>query len=85
VDGSRKATLGIGFEDRSDAFDFGVALQEIRRQNHMDGNATNGKNGAHNGAVSPQADKNDYSLKEGETINITIGVNALPFISIPQY
>lgn len=73
VDGSRKATLGIGFEDRSDAFDFGVALQEIRRQNHMDGNATNGKNGAHNGAVSPQADKNDYSLKEGETINITIG------------
>lgn len=81
VDRARKAILGIGFEDRSDAFDFGVALQEVRR--HMDAAAaaaSNGKgkgmgaNGADNGARDKPAEKVDYSLKEGETISITIGV-----------
>ena len=75
VDGPRKAILGIGFEDRSDAFDFGVALQEVRR--HMDAAAaSNGRNpnGSKKGATVPATEKMDYSLKEGETISITIGV-----------
>ncbi|KAF8537454.1 hypothetical protein BDD12DRAFT_911469 [Trichophaea hybrida] len=74
VDGSRKAILGIGFEDRSDAFDFGVALQEIRRHMDATANSNNGKklNRAQNNSA-PLAEKKDYSLKEGETISITIG------------
>ncbi|KAI5795578.1 hypothetical protein EDC01DRAFT_57289 [Geopyxis carbonaria] len=76
VDGPRKAILGIGFEDRSDAFDFGVSLQEVRRQNNLDGKggAKNGLNGNKiDAADDPFAEKKDYSLKEGETISITIG------------
>ncbi|RPB19587.1 DUF1681-domain-containing protein [Terfezia boudieri ATCC MYA-4762] len=61
VDGKRKAYLGIGFEDRGAAFDFGVCLQEVRRHNNLD-------------APKPGTTRaEDYSLKEGETIKITIG------------
>ena len=66
--------LGIGFEDRSDAFDFGVALQEVRR--HMDATKKSTKKPKKKELL---AAKKDYSLKEGETINITIGV--LPLIT----
>jgi hypothetical protein len=40
-------------------------------------NASNGKklNGSQKNAA-PLAEKKDYSLKEGETINITIGVSS---------
>ena len=92
VDGPRKAILGIGFEDRSDAFDFGVALQEVRR--HMDAHrsAAAGSNGhgtkdgaaaglagvGGGGGAPAVAEKKDYSLKEGETISITIGVRPCP-------
>jgi hypothetical protein len=77
VDGPRKAVLGVGFEDRGNAFDFGVALQEVRRHMDATANASNGKklNGSQKNAA-PLAEKKDYSLKEGETINITIGVSS---------
>jgi hypothetical protein len=61
----RKAVLGIGFEDRSDAFDLGVALQEARRGLGLEADA----------AKKPEANQveKDYSLKEGETITVNIG------------
>lgn len=73
--------LGIGFEERSEAFDFGVSLQEVRRHNNLENDgatrsagANNKKGGAKKTTGLAPAEKKDYSLKEGETINITIGV-----------
>lgn len=70
--------LGIGFEERSEAFDFGVSLQEVRRHNDFEVNGAAGPNkkgGAKKAAeLKPVEARKDYSLKEGETINITIGV-----------
>ncbi|PHH59793.1 hypothetical protein CDD81_2560 [Ophiocordyceps australis] len=63
----RRAVLGIGFEDRSDSFDFSVALQGARRSLGWD---------AAGGEAAPLAQRpaaaetKDYSLKEGETITI---------------
>lgn len=78
VDSGRKAMLGIGFEERSEAFDFGVSLQEVRRHNDFELNGVAGQNkkgGAKKATeLTPVEPRKDYSLKEGETINITIGV-----------
>ena len=75
VDGPRRAFLGIGFEERSDAFDLGVCLQEVRRHNNMDGEGVAAKKAAAALIDSKGGEEGkDYSLKEGETISITIGV-----------
>lgn len=73
-EGGMKATLGIGFEDRSPAFDFGIALGEVRKVLGMDGNAT--ASGPQNSKAKSNTDpdvKQDFSLKEGQTINIQVG------------
>lgn len=76
----RKATLGIGFEERGEAFDFGVALQEAqkalgmlapggepgRQQQQQQQNQQQG------GKAATAEDKRDYSLKEGETITVNL-------------
>jgi hypothetical protein len=81
-DGGMKATLGLGFEERPEAFDFGVCLQDVRRVLGMDGEpaASAQKSGKRVGAsgkaaiATPSSDiKRDYSLKEGETIKINLG------------
>ncbi|KFH42394.1 Adaptin ear-binding coat-associated protein-like protein [Hapsidospora chrysogenum ATCC 11550] len=71
----RKAVLGIGFEERSEAFDFGVALQEARRALGWEG----GRTGPGNQKVSDakKVEDKDYSLKEGETITVNIGSKGL--------
>lgn len=64
----RKATLGIGFEDRSEAFDLGVALQEARKSLGFDEGP-----GSQAAAQARPEEKRDYSLKDGETITINLG------------
>ena len=78
-EGGRKATLGIGFEERSEAIDFGICLQECRKvlgfeEGSQQGSVTakKGVMKAGGGAVD-EAQKKDWSLKEGETIKIDIG------------
>jgi hypothetical protein len=78
-DGGRKATLGRGFEERPEAFDFGVALQDARRTLHMDGPPTGvgaaaGARGAGGKKMQEKEEvKRDLSLKQGEMITISIG------------
>jgi adaptin ear-binding coat-associated protein 1/2 len=73
-EGGMKATLGIGFEDRSPAMDFNIALTEARKVLSIDpssgaqaGRAMNAKSGG------LQDVKQDFSLKEGEKIHIQVG------------
>ncbi|EHK20836.1 uncharacterized protein TRIVIDRAFT_69655 [Trichoderma virens Gv29-8] len=64
----RKAVLGIGFEERSDAFDLAVSLQEARRSLGWEAEQS------HNPAeAKTKTETKDYSLKEGETITVNLG------------
>jgi hypothetical protein len=73
----RKAVLGMGFEERSEAFDFSIALQDARRVLGFESNPTGaGGPGARGGAKAKkevEEPKRDFSLKEGETISINLG------------
>lgn len=73
-EGGMKATLGIGFEDRSPAFDFGIALGEVRKVLGMDANtAISGPPNTKTKSSEDQDMKQDFSLKDGQTINIQVG------------
>lgn len=72
----RKAVLGMGFEERSEAFDFSIALQDARRVLGFDASTTNAAGGPRGAKASQQVveePKRDFSLKEGETISINLG------------
>ncbi|RDL30481.1 putative adaptin ear-binding coat-associated protein 1 [Venustampulla echinocandica] len=73
-EGGRKAVLGIGFEERSDAFDFSVALQEARKALGIDASSDGGAGGKKASKAKEKVpEKKDFSLKEGETITVNIG------------
>ncbi|KAI9840336.1 MAG: hypothetical protein M1837_001754 [Sclerophora amabilis] len=75
-EGGRKAVLGIGFEERSEAFDFGVCLQEVRKMQEPDKwlfGVGKKAGAASNKTLLPGAETKDFTLKEGQTIAVNIG------------
>ena len=73
-EGGMKATLGIGFEDRSPALDFNIALAEMRKVLWEGGNSANSSGrGDGKGKAVDESNKQDFSLKEGEKIHIQVG------------
>ncbi|CAG8446392.1 10498_t:CDS:2 [Scutellospora calospora] len=63
----RRAFIGIGFQERSEAFDFQVTLQDHIKHLKAEKEATE------HAKVASLAPKKDYSLKEGQTISINLG------------
>lgn len=69
--GAMKATLGIGFEDRSPAFDFGIALSEAQKVLGL--TSINSASQKSDPSKPQETTKQDFSLKEGEKIHIQVG------------
>ncbi|RYP37203.1 hypothetical protein DL767_003022 [Monosporascus sp. MG133] len=67
----RKATLGVGFEERSEAFDFSVSLQEAQKSLGWERSDPSGKKPPA-AQRKDSEEKRDLSLKEGETITVNL-------------
>jgi len=65
-EGGRKAYIGLGFEERTESFDFNVALQDYVKRSK----AATDPESALDAAV--HAPPPDYSLKDGQTMTIKI-------------
>ncbi|KAJ6618862.1 adaptin ear-binding coat-associated protein 1 NECAP-1 [Mycena sp. CBHHK59/15] len=69
-DAGKKAYIGMGFQERTDSFDFNVALQDYtkRRKAALNPPTASDEPSPH----IPAGPKKDYSLKEGQTFSISI-------------
>ncbi|KAL1676992.1 hypothetical protein EV122DRAFT_279562 [Schizophyllum commune] len=68
-DAGKKAYIGLGFAERTDSFDFNVALQDYtKRWKARKEPPAEGEPSPH----LPTGPKKDYSLKEGQTFSISI-------------
>ncbi|KAL8692108.1 MAG: hypothetical protein Q9218_002804 [Villophora microphyllina] len=84
-EGGRKAVLGVGFEERTEAMDFGICLQGARRVLGIDsgdggaGGGVSAEKGGSRGVngvgtrAQDEGQKKDWGLKEGEMIRVEIG------------
>lgn len=74
----KHAYLGMGFQERTEAFDFQVSLQDwqkrqrIPKLEHSDSSSSTASSSSAASSVS-SAPKRDFSLKAGETISVRIG------------
>ncbi|ESK94156.1 adaptin ear-binding coat-associated protein 1 [Moniliophthora roreri MCA 2997] len=73
-DSGKKAYIGLGFAERTDSFDFNVALQDYTKRWKA---AKNPPTSDEAETVTPSphipaGPKKDYSLKEGQTFSISI-------------
>ncbi|KAK4225394.1 adaptin ear-binding coat-associated protein 1 [Podospora fimiseda] len=69
----KKATLGIGFEERSEAFDFGVVLQESGKHLFPSQQQPSVPKRTEIKSGKEEEEKRDLGLKEGETITVNLG------------
>ncbi|KAJ7256471.1 adaptin ear-binding coat-associated protein 1 NECAP-1 [Mycena haematopus] len=69
-DSGKKAYIGMGFQERTDSFDFNVALQDYtkRQKAALNPATVSDEPSPH----IPAGPKKDYSLKEGQTFSISI-------------
>jgi hypothetical protein len=68
----QQAFLGIGFSDRSDSFDFNVALQDHFKHLKQTKQIEEEEKSTNNNSSSEQQPKLDLSFKEGQTIKINL-------------
>ncbi|GFZ44574.1 hypothetical protein JCM24511_02298 [Saitozyma sp. JCM 24511] len=67
-EGGKRAYVGMGFQERGEAFDFQVALQSVAKRSAAPASAP----GASSEPSKPAAPPKDYSLKEGQTFKINL-------------
>ncbi|GAA5975966.1 hypothetical protein JCM5350_000793 [Sporobolomyces pararoseus] len=76
----QKAYIGMGFPERTESFDFNVALQDwSKRQSPPKLSSNSSSSSSNSPAASPHlppGGSRDFSLKEGETISIKLGGNS---------
>ncbi|KAH7911415.1 hypothetical protein BJ138DRAFT_1238440 [Hygrophoropsis aurantiaca] len=71
-DSGKKAYIGMGFQERTDSFDFNVALQDYTKRAKAALNPPNPTTDDSPSPHIPAGPKKDYSLKEGQTFSISI-------------
>ncbi|KAJ3488977.1 hypothetical protein NLI96_g2459 [Meripilus lineatus] len=70
-DAGRKAYIGMGFLERSDSFDFNVALQDYTKRWKARMNPPTAEEAKPSPHI-PAGPKKDYTLKDGQTFSISI-------------
>ncbi|CED83642.1 Uncharacterized conserved protein [Phaffia rhodozyma] len=80
----RKASIGMGFEERGDAFDFNVALQDHLK--HLSSASSPASSSSSTASSTAKTEpKRDFSLKEGQTFSISIpGASGKPRPKKPE-